>query len=92
VSGGDVGAQGMVTKSADRPGSGTNTKRSQIAWSVTSIALSLRSLGTQLLGLPAQSLKETSRTLTRVYHKFQEISFNRPLIQRCRLANLEIAA
>ena len=52
VSGGGVGAEGMVTKGLNRPGHGTNAKRSQIAFAVTSIALTLASLGIKLLELP----------------------------------------
>jgi len=48
-----------VTKGANGCSPGANTKRSQIALTVVSIALSLGRLGTQLMGLPAQSLIET---------------------------------
>jgi len=41
VGGGGVGAQGIVKKGANWRSPGTNTKRSQIAIAVMSIALSL---------------------------------------------------
>jgi len=53
----------MVTKGANRRSPGTNTKRSQISFAVTSVALILECLGTQLLRRPAQSLVESPGTL-----------------------------
>jgi len=52
----------MVTNFATDRHPGTNIKRSQIAFAVTSIALNLGHLVTQLLKIPAQSLIETSGT------------------------------
>jgi len=58
-----VGAEGMVTKGANWRSPGTKYKRSKIAFAVTSIALSLGRLGPGLLGLAAQSLIGSPRTL-----------------------------
>ena len=58
-----MGAEVMVKKRTNPRCTGTNTKRSQIAFAVTSMALSLQRLGTQLLGLSAQSLIKSSGTL-----------------------------
>jgi len=54
VRGGGVGAEGVVTMGENPCGSGTNTKRSKIAFSVTCIAISLGhcDLGPRMLGLP----------------------------------------
>jgi len=51
-----VGAQGQLTRSSNGPSPGTKYKRSKNVFNVTAITLSLRRLGTQLLGLAAQSL------------------------------------
>ena len=53
----------MVTKRANQHSPGTNTKRSQITFAITCIALSLGHLGARLLGLPAQSLFGSPGTL-----------------------------
>jgi len=45
MSGGGVGAEGMVTKGANWRSPETKYKRSKIAFDVTSIALSLSRLG-----------------------------------------------
>jgi len=58
MSGGGVGVKGMAKRCTKPHGPGNNTKRSHIALSVTSITLSLERFGTQLLGLPAQSLTD----------------------------------
>ena len=51
-----VGAQGIVTKGENWRGPGTNTRRSQIVFCVTSIVLSLVLLGIKLLGITLQSV------------------------------------
>ena len=65
VSGGEIGAKGMVAKGENWRSPGTKYKRSKIAFAVTSImiALSLGSLGPQLLGLASQSLIGSPGTL-----------------------------
>jgi len=57
-----MGAEGMVTNVTIDHHPKTNTERPKIANYVTSV-LSLARLGTQLLGLSAQSLVESSGTL-----------------------------
>ena len=52
VSGGGVGAEGMVTKGANWRGPGTKYKRSNNVFAVTSIALSLGRLGSDCCNLP----------------------------------------
>ena len=54
-----MGAEGMKLNLATDRHSGTNTKRSKIAFAVTSIALCLALLGTKLLGLPTKSPRES---------------------------------
>jgi len=56
-----VSAEGMVKKCANPFRPGTNTKCSQIGCAVISIALTLGHHRAWLLGLPAQSLRETSK-------------------------------
>jgi len=53
VSGGGVGAEGMVIKGANWRSPGTKYKRSKNVSTVTSIALILERRGTQLLWSPA---------------------------------------
>jgi len=50
-----VGAEGMVEKRANWWGPGTKYECSNIVFAVTSIALTLAPLGTELLQLSAQS-------------------------------------
>jgi len=54
-----VGAEGIKVSLTTNRHSGTNTKRSKIAFTVTSIALCLALLSTKLLGLPTKSLRES---------------------------------
>ena len=59
VCGWGVGAEGMVKRCTNPRRPGNNIKCSQIAFTVTCIAVSLGHLRAQLLGLPAQSSTET---------------------------------
>jgi len=77
VSGGGVGTEDMVTKGANQRGPGTKTKRSQIVFTITSIALILERLGTQLLGLPVQSLIESPSTLAESWYPLSREDFGR---------------
>ena len=70
--------EGIMKKSAEVCGPGTITKCSQIAYAITSVALRLKRLGMQLLGLPAQSLIETRRPLSSC---LSEIQFTKQFIE-----------
>ena len=63
MSGGGGGAWGQLIRDSNGHSPGTKYKRSKIALPVISIALSLGRLGTQLMGLPAQSLIGSPSTL-----------------------------
>jgi len=63
LSGGGVGAEGIQVNLATDRHPRTNTESSQIVFAVTSVALTLERLGTQLLGLPAQFLMVIPSTL-----------------------------
>ena len=52
VSGGGVGAEGMVTKGANWRSPGTKYKRSKIAFAIISIALTLEPRVTKLFSFP----------------------------------------
>jgi len=72
VSGGGVGAEGMVIKRENWRCTGTKYKRSRIVFAVTSIALSLGHLGARLLELAAQSLKGSFGTLHWTHSIFEK--------------------
>jgi len=67
VSGGSVGTEGMVMNSAADRHPETNSQRPQIAFAVTSIALSLEIHGTQFWEVPAHSL--VTRVLVRAWNR-----------------------
>jgi len=90
LSGGGVGAQGQLTRGANWRSPETKYKRSRIVFAVTSIALTLVSLGAKLLELPAQSVVGSPVTLSLCVAYEEEFSRSFQLIWDSQLGLCKI--